>query len=134
MGRALGLILELVAGAAHAGAAGVAALNHEIGNHAVENRAAVERPRALLAADVVFPVAFALGQVNEVLHCFWCILLEKTAGDVAFAGLKYGVCSRLTSHIASLTQRRFLIGRPSVVSSGIHSEYNLASTSKLLPV
>jgi hypothetical protein len=40
--RALGLILEAVAGPAHAVAGRIAALNHEVGNDAMENRAVVE--------------------------------------------------------------------------------------------
>ncbi len=40
--RALGLILEAVAGSAHAGARRVAALDHEVGNHAVKDGAVEE--------------------------------------------------------------------------------------------
>ena len=36
------LVGELVAGAAHAGAGGIAALNHEVGDDAVEGDAVVE--------------------------------------------------------------------------------------------
>src|SRR5580704_13328145 len=35
--RALGLILEAIAGSAHAGAGGIAALDHEVGNNAMKD-------------------------------------------------------------------------------------------------
>src|SRR5436190_23056523 len=40
--RALRFVLELISGAAHTGALRVATLNHEIGNHSVEDGAVVE--------------------------------------------------------------------------------------------
>src|SRR5271168_3048295 len=51
VGRTLGFVGELVAGAAHAGAFGVAALNHERGDDAVEDGAVV-KVRTLLGAGV----------------------------------------------------------------------------------
>src|SRR5713226_9851315 len=68
--RALGFVLELIAGAAEAGASRVAALDHEVGNHAVEDGAVVEPVLALLAADGVGPLAFAFGKVGEVGYGF----------------------------------------------------------------
>ena len=56
--RAVELVGELVAGAAGAGAGRVAALDHEIGDHAVEGGAVVERLAGL----------GAFGQADEVLH------------------------------------------------------------------
>ena len=40
--RSFGLVLEAIAGSAHAGARGVAALDHEVGNHAMEDGAVEE--------------------------------------------------------------------------------------------
>src|SRR5207302_11478807 len=54
---ALGFVGELVAGAAHAGAFGFAALDHELRDVAVEDGAVVEL-RALFAAAVPFLGAF----------------------------------------------------------------------------
>ena len=42
MARALGLILETITGATHAGAGRIATLNHEVGNDAMEDGAVVE--------------------------------------------------------------------------------------------
>src|SRR5581483_7314598 len=58
---AFGLVGELVAGTAHSGTAGIAALDHEIRDHAMEDRSVVERPGAFLAAHVIAPIAFAFG-------------------------------------------------------------------------
>ena len=56
------LIVNSVAGAAHAGASGVAALNHKAVNDAVENNPVIE----------VF-----LYQINEILGSLRCLVLEK---------------------------------------------------------
>ena len=52
------LVGEFVAGSAAARAFGIAALDHEIGNHAMENGAVVKRLAGL----------GAFGQGHEVLH------------------------------------------------------------------
>ena len=64
--RALGLILELVARSAHAGAAGIAALDHEVGNDAVKDGSVVKRAGSFFAADAVLPFALALGKLDEI--------------------------------------------------------------------
>ncbi len=78
------LIGEGVAGIAHAGAGGVAALNHEFGNDAVEGGAVVEGLVVLLlVGDGVGPVFGALGESDEVGDGVWGLLLEELAGDAA---------------------------------------------------
>jgi hypothetical protein len=78
---ALGFVGELVAGAAHAGAFGVAALDHELGNDAVEDGAVVEL-RALFAAAV--PLFGALGEADEVGYGFGCVFFEELADYRSF--------------------------------------------------
>ena len=85
---AAGFVGELVAGAAHAGAFGVAALDHELGDDAVEDGAVVEL-RALLAAAV--PVFGAFGEADEVGDSDGRVFLEELADDGAFGGLEGGV-------------------------------------------
>src|SRR6185437_473176 len=89
--RALGLVGELVAGAAHAGAFGVSALDHELRDDAVEDGAVIELG-ALLGAAV--PVLGALGEADEVGDSIGRFLVEQLADDGAFAGFKYRVRSR----------------------------------------
>ncbi len=78
---ALGFVGELVAGAAHAGAFGVAALDHELRDDAVEDGAVVEL-RAFLAAAV--PVFGAFGEADEVGYGDGCVLLEELADYRSF--------------------------------------------------
>jgi hypothetical protein len=84
--RALGLVLELVAGAAHAGARRIAALDHEVGNHAMEDGSVVQL--VLLLARV----------------CGWVHSREPSASSMKF----------LTVMGASASNRRTVI-LPSVV-------------------
>src|SRR5208337_2977122 len=86
--RALGLILELIAGAAHAGARGVSSLDHEVGNHAVKNGAVIQRRLALAARARVSPFARAFCKFDEVLNGDGSVLLEETTDDGSFAGVK----------------------------------------------
>src|SRR5215467_13437031 len=89
MRGALGLVLEFVSRAAHAGAAGIAALDHEVGNHAVKNSAAIKRSGAALPAHAVLPWAIAFGQINEVLGGDGSIFVKQAANDLAFTGVKH---------------------------------------------
>jgi hypothetical protein len=54
--RAFGLVLEAVAGSAHAGAGGIAALDHEVGNDAMEDGAVEELVGGLGAGGGVGPL------------------------------------------------------------------------------
>ena len=65
------LVLELVAGISGAIASGVSALDHEIGNDAVEDRSVVERHAVLAGPGCrAFPIFGAAGQSNEVSYGF----------------------------------------------------------------
>src|SRR5260370_11466465 len=81
MRRALGFVLKFVAGAAHAGAAGVATLDHEVGDDAMKDGSVVERAGAAFAADGVLPAALALGQINEVLVGVGGFLFKQPPND-----------------------------------------------------
>jgi hypothetical protein len=70
---ALGFVGELVAGAAHAGTFGVAALDHELGDDAVEDGSVVELCTLLTAA---VPLLGTFGEADEVGHGLGCVLLE----------------------------------------------------------
>src|SRR5262249_45901244 len=96
--RTLGLIFELIAGAAHAGAGGIAALDHEVGDDAMEDGSVVEALFALFACDGMFPLAVALSQVNEVGDSFGSVFVEQAADNGAFGGLEDGVGAGRTGH------------------------------------
>ena len=90
------LVAEAVAGAAHAGAFGVAALDHEVRDHTVEDGAVVELG-ALLGARGPFLGAF--GEADEVGHGFGSFLVEELDDDFAFSGIeRCGVSSWLGWH------------------------------------
>src|SRR5580704_2862500 len=72
---------EFVAGAAAAGAFGVAALDHEIRNDAVEDGAIVERLAGL----------GSLGERDEVLYSEWSLVGEKLDLEASFSGVECGV-------------------------------------------
>ena len=75
------LVGELVAGTAAARAFRVAALDHEIRDHAMENGAVVERLSGL----------GAVGQSDEVLDRLGRLVGEKLDLEVAFRGVECGV-------------------------------------------
>ena len=75
IGIALGLVLELVAGAAAAAGRRVAALNHEILDDAMELRAVIK--------------AFA-GQEYEIVHRLGRVFREKLADDLALRCFERG--------------------------------------------
>src|SRR5258708_35306123 len=98
MRRTLGLVFELVAGAAHAGALRVSALNHEVGNHTMKNRSVIKRIVRFLAGGGVLPFALALGKVDKIRNGLGGILFKQTANDVAFAGFKHAKGSGGAGH------------------------------------
>src|SRR3954451_1261807 len=70
------LVLELVAGTARAGALRAAALDHEVGDDAMEDE----------------PVVEALtGELLEVADGLRGVLVEQLEGDLAFAALHHGL-------------------------------------------
>ena len=96
--RALGLVAEAVAGPAHAGAGGVAALDHEVGNDAMEDGAVEELVGGLFAGGGVGPLFGALGQFDEVLDGDGRVGLKEPDGDLAFGGGEDGVGSCCECH------------------------------------
>jgi len=78
---ALGFVGELVAGAAHAAAFGVATLDHELRDDAMEDGAVVELG-AFLAAAV--PLFGALSEADEVGYGLRCVFLEELADYRSF--------------------------------------------------
>src|ERR1700722_10099724 len=85
---ALGFVGELVAGAAHARAFGVAALDHELRDDAMEDRAIVELVALLAAAGPVFGT---FGEADEVGDRDGRVFFEELADDGSFRGLEVGV-------------------------------------------
>ncbi len=85
VGAALGLVGELVPGAAHAGAFGVAGLDHEVRDDAVKDGAVVEFV-ALFGAGVPFLGAF--GEADEILDGLGGLLFEETGFEGTLRGLE----------------------------------------------
>ena len=85
VGGASGLVFELVARSTHPGAGRIAALNHEVRDHAVKNGAIVQAVFALLATDRMRPVSFAFRELNKIRDSFGSVLLEELDDDRSFA-------------------------------------------------
>src|SRR5271170_6166080 len=92
---AAGFIGELVAGTAHAGAFGVATLNHELGYDAMEDGAVVELVAFLAAAGPLFG---AFGKADEVSYGDGCFFFEELGDDGAFGGFEVGVSAWFFGH------------------------------------
>ena len=82
------LVLELVAGASGSATQRVASLDHEAVDHAVEDRAVIERLSGLLSRSGVGPLALARRQLDEVRDCFGCVVGIQLHDDVAVIGVK----------------------------------------------
>ena len=93
---ALGFVGKLVAGAAHAGAFGVAALDHELGDDAMKDGAVVELC-ALFAAAV--PVLGTFGEADEVGYSLGCVFFEELTDDCSFGGFESGVGTGFRWHV-----------------------------------
>src|SRR5206468_13039780 len=65
---------------------GIAALNHEPVDDAMENDSIVVRLTDLLVRPRVGPVLRALGQADEVLYGFWRFLVEQARRELTLAG------------------------------------------------
>ncbi len=98
MRRTLGLIRKFIARTTHAIARWIAALNHEVGNDAVKNRAVVKLVVALLAADGVGPLPFTLGELDKVFYRLGRVFFEEAADDLTFTGVNDGIGSWITGH------------------------------------
>src|SRR6202030_138482 len=98
MGRTFGFVFELVAGAAHARALRVAALDHEVGDDAMENCSIIKAVFGFLARRGMRPLALTFGEFHKVGYGFGRVFFEEAADDIAFAGFKRGVESGLAGH------------------------------------
>ncbi len=96
-------VVELVAGAADALTERVAALDHEVADDAVEDRAVVERSRGLLAGLRVGPLDLALGEPGEVRNRLRCVVSEQVDPDVPQAGLEGRDCGCMVSSSHAVT-------------------------------
>ena len=116
--RALGFVFEFVAGAAHAGAGRISALDHEIGNDTVKEGAVVELVLALFVRDGMAPLTAAFGELDEICDGFRCFLFKEHGHDLALAGIEYGVGSGLTGHLELLLfgHRQHYIQQPAAIA------------------
>src|ERR1017187_8627974 len=89
--RRYDFVFEGVAGIAASVSGGIAALDHEFGNHAMENRPVVER-RVVFGgmAHGIGPVFGAGGEVNEILDCDWSFFLEQRTAKLADRSVEDG--------------------------------------------
>jgi len=94
------LVAELVAGAAAAGAGGVAALDHEAVDDAVENDAVIEVAGDHVAG-VVAVFLRACGQPGEVGDGLGGLGVEQVQRDVAVVGVQNGFHVVLLSSVPS---------------------------------
>ena len=84
-------ILELETNVAAAAAGGISTLNHEVGDHTMEDGAVVERDAVLLGVrDGIGPVFGALGQADEIGDSHRSYVGKQRAGQLACGGLNDG--------------------------------------------
>src|SRR6185312_8402648 len=84
-------ILEAVAGPAFAGTLGIAPLDHEIRDHAMENGAVVKRyPVFHFARFGILPIFGAFGQADKVGHRFRSFLRKELTGELPGSGVEDG--------------------------------------------
>jgi hypothetical protein len=84
------LVTEFVAGPAGAGAERVPALDHEAGDHPMEDRPVVERLLGGLPGPRVGPFAGALRQFDEVANGLGSVVREEPQDNVALVGPQRG--------------------------------------------
>src|SRR5216684_4696632 len=97
--RLVEFIGELIARPAGAGAQRAAALNHEVGDHAVKRQAVVKRPFHGFSRFGVGEFLCAFGEFDEVGHRLRRFLFKQLAHDGALRGLEDGVRSRCACHV-----------------------------------
>src|SRR4029077_18127342 len=84
-------VAESIARIASAVASGIPALNHEFGNHTMEDGAIVERNTMLLGAtDRIGPVFGAIGQTDKVGDTERSLVRKQRAGQLASSGVNDG--------------------------------------------
>src|SRR6478736_852603 len=95
-------VCKFVAGAAHAGAVRASALDHKIGNDAVENESVIVRAFFFLAGFFVSEFLGAFGQADKIFNSLGGLLVEQLDDDVALRGFENGIGASGTSHAFSL--------------------------------
>ena len=75
-------VRELIARAAASGSFGASALDHEIGNHSMEDDAIVER----------LPGLVSFGEIDEILYRLRHFGIEELRFKPAFGRIEYRVC------------------------------------------
>ena len=115
--RGVKLVLELVSRAAPAGAGGIAALDHEIGDNPVEDKAVVKGPLGFLPGFGIGIFLFPLGQADEVFNGVRCLFFKEPADDEAVVGFDMGVQSGVHFFLLSLCVLR-LAGSRSETDQG----------------
>ncbi len=99
-------VVELVARSADAAAQGIAGLDHEVLDDAVEDGAVVQRrPRLVLAGLRVGPGLLTRGQADEVLDRLGRVVAEEVDDDVAQARVDGCFCGCDGSHRPILPRR-----------------------------
>ena len=96
--RGVEFVRERVTGTAAAIAARAAALNHEIGNHAVEGEAVIEGALFFLSGALVGKFLGAFGKTDEVGYGLRRFLFEQADHNFALRGFKNSVRSRWPCH------------------------------------
>src|SRR6185312_15712832 len=96
--RTLGFILEFISRTTHACAAGVAGLDHKVRDHAMKDGAIIQWAITTFAANVIFPTALTLCELNEVFCRNGSLFFKKAADDLSFRRVEDGVCSWLAAH------------------------------------
>ena len=124
--RGVDFVVEVVAGAAGAGAQGAAALDHEILDDAVEGQTVIERLMAGLAGHRVDPFLLAGGEAKEIGSGIRGLVVEQVDGDVTFGGV-HDNCSHAIQSCMGL-RPRFTF---TVISSGAKRSREILSVTCL---
>src|SRR6266481_177471 len=93
---------EFVSRAAHTGTVRAPALNHKIGNYAMEHQAVIEWALFFFAGFFVDEFLGAFSEADEVFDGLRCFLVEQLDDDLALRGFKDGVGAGRTGHAISL--------------------------------
>ena len=108
----MNLVLELVAGATNAHAQGIATLNHEVLDDAVEHDVLVQGSVHDCTGAGVLPLTGAVSEADEVLNSQRCVVTEQVHDDVTVVGVD--------SCLSSCISHGSIVAR-----AGAHSPYNV---------
>src|ERR1700722_965132 len=87
------LVAKAVAWIAGTRSKGTSALNHELRNHAMENKAVVKRALHFLPRLRVLEFLGALGQADEIPDRLRRFLFEQADDDRPLRSIEYGICA-----------------------------------------